>query len=1392
MSQGKNILLPFNKSHAFIVGIDDYAHLNPLKTALNDARELERILKDEQGFDVLPHVANPGKEELLELFTQTIPKTVQTDDRILFYFAGHGIALDGEKGPNGYLVPADARYGDKDSLIPMDVLYAMFDQLDCKHGLIILDCCFSGAFKWSIGFRDQIIDLPHILYEERFRIYCQQSAWQVITSSAFDQKAIDVLSNYSLGMRENNGVRHSPFASALFEGIQGAADLIPREAGDGVITASELFVYLRRQVEESAASISKQQSPGIYQLHKHNNGEFIFLHPTHKLNLPPRPNKNPYMGLNSYDESDSDFFYGREEVVEDLVKSVQAKPLTVVVGASGTGKSSVIKAGLFPNLKEKGWEILPAIRPGKHPLDSWKKKFSGLDTKLKNKTRKVLLIDQYEELITRTAKASKRKKFEKLLAACIRKFKDLHVVISIRSDFEPQFEKGALKNWWKQGRYVIPLFSKTEIREVIKKPATQSVLFFEPENLIDRLEEDLSQASGALPLLSFTLSELYNAYLESGREDRALRLSDYEKLGGVAGALSTKADEIFSALNKASQNSMRNLMLRMVSLDGRDLGSRRIYMEELDFLDLHENERIHHIISRLVKARLLVKGRNELGRSFVEPAHDALIIAWVRLYEWVKEIGEDKLIVHKQLTKDAEIYHNLDLASVEVEKDLITGTSFLWDKNPKLDQILSLLETETHFFNTIEHQFISNSLKRREKSIYTLERERDYAVSVALSSKALQKVNTDSSKAIRLAEMAYKHCKPSTRDSEEALIQIFNNRTETPFYRTVFQGHNKYVNDIDISPDGELIVTGSTDHTFILWGKEGEIRIKIEAHEASVEGVRFIAGTSFILSAGMDSVLKVWDFSGNLIKTLKAHEKGISSLDIDSSGKFAASGDMDGRTIIWDLQSMLVKKIIDSHSSDVTAVKFSPDGQSILSASLNNSIKLWNLEGEEIQAFHGHTNSVQSIAFNQDGSKIASGSSDCSIKIWAINGDLLETMKGHLHMVDSVLFKPKSENILSGDSDGICIEWNIKGALLSKRRLHYRAISALAFTPDQQLLSASEDNTAKMWTKESNDELVLPHPDLVWALACSSTFLTEKDKKEKREILASGCDDGNIRLWNSKGKIYKCLSEHRGPVYTVKFSPDGSQLISAGKDGKIIFWEADGSINKILSEHQKGITHINYSQNGEYFLASSLDKRVYLYSFAGKQIKVFEGHNSPVRFASFYQEDQFVMSFSQDKQLMMWDSCSGKLKEKRELPMVKCLALSSDHKYLLTGNENHTACLWDLEGTKLQTYGGPRGHVKAIESVRFSPSGNYVITGSLDKNIKIWDRDGQMIQSLKGHSSKIRDFAFSADGKYLYSCGDRNIRQWWLPKKIAQWLKNSSIYALNSAEKMSYNISPVL
>jgi Caspase domain len=694
--------LPFRQHHAFIIGIDHYQHLSPLRTAVADARRLEEVLTTQQHFRVHPPLLDATGADIRALLQTTLPQEVGPDDRVLFYFAGHGIPADGEDGPEGYLVPVDADGADLSTFIPMADLQRALNQLPCRHLLLILDCCFSGAFRWSTLHRAIGTLMPKKIYKERFDRFIQDRAWQVITSAAYDQKAMDVLNGQATGERGTAGLSgdaaaHSPFALALFDGLAGMADARTDREGDGVITATELYAYVRDRVEPQtiASDQGRRQTPGFFPLQKHDKGEFIFLDPNNRLNLSPIPRRSPYMGLVSFNEDDRLLFYGRDRVIQDLRARCESSRLLVVSGASGTGKSSVVKAGLLPVLRAAGFEILPVIRPGVHPmkvLDAVLNTVGAADAP----TKAVLVIDQFEELITRCTDERERLLFLSTLRQLIDGDGRIHrLILTVRADFEPQFTTSVLKAHWLAGRCTVPPFSLEELREVIELPMIQEVLIFDPPQLVDDMLAEVVQSPGAMPLLSYALNELYEAYRSSGRVDRALRRDDYQRLGGVMGALRTKADALLADMDPAQQDTMRKIMLRMVSVEG-DLASKRVAMEDLVF-SADENVRVQQVVERLIDARLIVRGEN-----YIEPAHDALVRAWKTLHEWIHAVGKDRLILGAKM----------NAAALEFRK---TGdTDYLWNSNPDLVLLAPVLKQPAHWFNAMEAAFIRSSVDRKK------------------------------------------------------------------------------------------------------------------------------------------------------------------------------------------------------------------------------------------------------------------------------------------------------------------------------------------------------------------------------------------------------------------------------------------------------------------------------------------------------------------------------------------------------------------------------------------------------------------------------------------------------------------------------------------------------
>jgi WD40 repeat protein len=726
----KSVESRFRRSVAIIIGIDKYENgIPPLKTAANDARRLASTLHDLHNFEVRLFLDKDASQQRLSmLLNDQLPNELGPDDRLIFYFAGHGVALDGDDGPNGYLLPQDARRGEDDSYLFMPFVHDALLSLPVRHALIIMDSCFSGAFRWAAT-RD-LIGIPSVIHEERFDRFVKDPAWQVITSTAHDQKAMDQLSSGSLGKRpDENG--HSPFALALFEALEGKGDVVPADGGDGLITATEIYLYLESRLQPESIKEGLRQTPGLWPLSRHDKGEFVFAVPGRDLDLPPAPplnlDNNPYRGLESYERCHSELFFGRENVIGDLEKCIETQALTVVLGASGTGKSSVVKAGLLPRLELRdGWVVLPTVRPGAYPMLSLSRVLDtaanavAIEARIQalcdGNLKTVLCIDQFEEFVTMTHSAEEREAVLQLLLRLLKLHSNkLDIVLTLRTDFEPQFSRGELRELWNDGRYVIPAMTQNDLRECILKPASARVMYFKPNELVDQLINEVVATPGALPLLSFALSEMYIHYLGRASDDRGIERVDYEAVGGVVGSLRSRANAEYEALEDVGhQQMMRFIMLRMVAAGSGNVARRRVLRSELVFESEERNASVKTIIDRLVSARLVVTGNessgeeDSAGEDYIEPAHDALVRAWGQLLRWVHEENErdpDDLRFQRKLTGDAEAWAQTEVKSLQ--------KGLLWNDAGRSASIKTILNSGATWLNQRERQFANKSVASR-------------------------------------------------------------------------------------------------------------------------------------------------------------------------------------------------------------------------------------------------------------------------------------------------------------------------------------------------------------------------------------------------------------------------------------------------------------------------------------------------------------------------------------------------------------------------------------------------------------------------------------------------------------------------------------------------------
>ncbi len=1346
----------FTTSRALVVGIDAYgSRIPPLKTAVRDARSLARCLADDHGFDVVRLQDASATRAGIFAALDRLASSAAADDRVVFYFAGHGYAHgEGADGPQGYLLPADADRADPDSWLPSAALRAALDRLPCKHLLVVLDCCFAGAFRWAStrGFLQ-----TQRLCEAQFNRYRDGKAWHVLTSASHEQEAQDAAPE-PLAFRDNRGAHgggdrstrtgqkgaHSPFAQALLEGLRGAADAPgARFEPDGVITVTELLQYIEWTFDTAYRGTAAQhQLPGLWPLDPANTGQFVFEVPGSQATRRPDPpltdENNPWRGLRNYTGEDRQLLFGRTRVVDALESRLRESTggMLAVLGASGTGKSSVVQAGVLPRLAdvdadadadaeadasdERPWKVLGPHRPGAEP-DRLVERILDEQARADGDEGPVLVaLDQLEEVFTLCSAPERRDRFFAGLRTLLERPRS-HLLVAIRSDFLPQLDAAARRHGLDPERYFVPQFTPEEYREVIEGPARVRAVYLEPVTLVDDLVAEVVAMPGALPMLSFTLSEMYRRLQRrwaAGDTGRALTRADHEAVGGVSGSLQNRASRLLESADEPTRRSLRHLFLRLVSLEGGRPARRRVSRRELRFDDPAEQARNDIVLGEMIEARLLVAGAvvpagggDPSGEvTHYEPAHDTLVLAWQPVADWLAEVRET-FEIHRALWREADGW---DQDHGE-ERDLR-----LWADDPRIALIPPRVDGHD-WRNAVERSFCEASERREQEEAQARERRRRER------EERLHERGQEGRDARRrswllvaaavtlplfVAFLAWLAAWLAAR-AEDRAVEVADLAQMAEVYRQADD------------PVMKAQALGSVERPDRVsdWYAEamttlGELSSSRWVHPwtASIEVERLLLPGSgdLILLVGSDAI-EVWPRSGEGERVLLRANGPLEGIDLLPSpdGRWVAAHTPGAGVDLWATSGPGESTLVPG-SEQVAELRFTPDGTQLLALTDAGELRVWTLGGAPVLQQPGIPDVVGPLSFGEGSHHLFSvqnpGSDDgrASIRMWEGPDHDLESARdlvGPPGVEVGRWLAAGSAVVATGDGDGVW-QWRATGPEPTR----------VALPEYSRLLGLSPDGRRV----------------LVRVEAVVVAYDLEEDQPPVRFD-----DPDTNRVW---------------------FADDGRRIFSTGF--RCRSWSADGSDRSTLP------ADFPCTASGDLSWALTDDGRVQHWSPDGPPAPSYvphEGYLGPMR------------------------SEGGDGQPTEVVDAWPPIAFSPDGQWLATATSDHAVrvcpTLGDAGCTMLQ------GHRDAIESVSFGPGGDAVLTVSADGSARLWSvGDGETLLEYAPSSTTVGSVALGPDGTLAVVEVDRNAYRRW--RRIGESDLDRESIDLSSAEGASADPDP--
>ena len=1131
----------------------------------------------------------------------------------------------------------------------------------------------------------------------------------------------------------------------------------------------------------------------------------------------------PYLGLEAFGHDDADRFFGREVLRERAVARLRPllgapdrAGLLLLLGASGSGKSSLLRAGIGRSLHEQGHPIA-TLTPGSRPLE---RLHAALDTLPDGRSRRapVLLIDQVEELFTAGAD---QVQVEGFLAELDRRTEPgaadgVAAVLALRIDFYGQLAAaGRLSQKLEDTQLLVGPMTEVELTRAIVEPARRAGVTLEDELVALLLRDFVPTSSmvrehdvGALPLLSHALLETYRR-----GNRRRMTVADYEAAGGVRGAVERSAEEVFRACAPSHQALMRQVLVRLVHVENGTLATRRVatYDELQGLLPEDDDADITDLLEPFISARLLTA-----DATTVEISHEALLTAWPRLQAWIEE-GRDAIRLHRRIAEATQLWVASDrdpsalargalleamraatdpseswIQLTAAEEEFLTSSVAEWEaadvEARRRTRRLRVLVSVTTAFAVLAGVLAVIAADARSDALLA----RDEALSRQLSLTAERLAETDPSLGAELTVAGYAIA--PTTEARSSLLDA----AIAPRATRILGGPGSTA--MAASPDGALLAVGNSadaevqllTRTPATGGYTRAATVTLDDPTLEIYAVALTSDAELLAIGDTAARISLWDVSDAdapvpLATELRGPEGPIQGLSFSSDRlELAAVGLGDG-AFRWDVSEPAAPSALPLLPADEISwsVAHSPDGRWIAVGDDVGRVVLWDVSDPatpvEVVTLSPTDRSILSVGFSPDGQLLAAGSRAGTLHAWELGVPTAPSVveipdAAFDSWINALAFAPDGQHLAVGSSDGQLLLWAVDGWHLLDSLRHPAALTSVTFTSDPDtLVTAATDGSARLWDLPATVPMALQ--GRIWSLGFTADGA--------RLAAFSGVETGQ---WDVTDRYARRLAAPLtepvdGPAFSGAgaISPDGALLAHGSLSGEVLLYDVrDPAEPQLLAPPLGGsealVEAVRFSPDGRLLVAGGVDTDVRVWRLddptAPELVAVLDAPTEIVLNLAFDPDGALLAAPSADNHVYLFDLTDpaapvalGRLGGFSS--EAYAAAFSPDGQLLATAGSDAEVRLFDLtDPTDPQPVGEPvQGPSGRIYDLSFAASGTRLAGAVVDGRTWLWDVEvaaaPEVLAVLGTGTSPMYAVAFHPDGDRLAASGAAGEVTWW-------------------------------